>query len=317
MQTLREALPAVAFLVTSRILLQLPSEREFPVAPLPTPLQNLGAAQVGQCASAALFCDRAGLSLDEGRGWIETFLRATQNRETATPEQARALSGAGRLAWYASDMEGANARLEAELRAAKAAGDQSTLIYATRTLARVAGVGGEVERALELGRESVDLARAAGESAALLESLMDLAFAEFNAGDFAGAEREARESLALARQAGDDSKLALALTLMACVCEIQNRLDEALAWVAESEALCRRLGVQWELMVCLGMQGQLWSKRGDFVHSQNCYNQALTICRGPLLSTWHAVTTLFSVSGAWMRRGDARIGKSAVGRSGV
>ena len=65
LQQLRERLPDAAFLVTSRVLLNLPGEREFPLSPLPTPLQNMAIEQVRDYPSAALFCDRSGLTLSE------------------------------------------------------------------------------------------------------------------------------------------------------------------------------------------------------------------------------------------------------------
>ncbi|HEX8465738.1 MAG TPA: NACHT domain-containing protein [Abditibacterium sp.] len=65
LQALRERLPDASFLVTSRLVLRLPGEREFPLSPLPTPLQATAPREVSACASAALFCDRAGLHVDE------------------------------------------------------------------------------------------------------------------------------------------------------------------------------------------------------------------------------------------------------------
>jgi tetratricopeptide (TPR) repeat protein len=220
--------------------------------------------------------------------------------------RSRALNGAGRLAWYASDMTSASALLEEGLEAAKQSGDRSALIYATRTLSRVAAVGGQAERGRELGRESVRLARESGEDSLLLESLMDLAFADFNVGDFEGVERGAREALILARGCGDDGAQALALSLLANRHEQRGKLDEALALIQQSEAICRRLGLQWELCVALALLGQIWSKKGETALSQKFYNEALSICRETSLTTWHVVTTLLSMSWSWVRRGEMR-----------
>jgi DNA-binding SARP family transcriptional activator len=65
LQALRERLPKASFLVTSRLVLRLPGEREFPLSPLPTPLQQTAPDEVRMCPSAALFCDRAGLGIEE------------------------------------------------------------------------------------------------------------------------------------------------------------------------------------------------------------------------------------------------------------
>jgi predicted ATPase/DNA-binding SARP family transcriptional activator len=64
LQTLREKLPEATLVVTSRVLLNLPGEREFPVAPLPTPLRSTSPDAVRECPSAALFCDRSAMVVD-------------------------------------------------------------------------------------------------------------------------------------------------------------------------------------------------------------------------------------------------------------
>jgi predicted ATPase/DNA-binding SARP family transcriptional activator len=66
LQELRGCLPQATFVVTSRVLLHLPGEREFAVSPLPTPLETARAEEIADYPSAALFCDRAGLTLNNG-----------------------------------------------------------------------------------------------------------------------------------------------------------------------------------------------------------------------------------------------------------
>jgi len=63
LQALRERLPDVVFLVTSRVLLNLPGEREFSLAPLPTPLSGTQLEQMSDYPSVELFCDRANIEL--------------------------------------------------------------------------------------------------------------------------------------------------------------------------------------------------------------------------------------------------------------
>ncbi len=63
LQALRERLPGVVFLVTSRVLLNLPGEREFSLAPLPTPLSGTQLEQMSDYPSVELFCDRANIEL--------------------------------------------------------------------------------------------------------------------------------------------------------------------------------------------------------------------------------------------------------------
>jgi predicted ATPase/DNA-binding SARP family transcriptional activator len=64
LQAMRERLPEATLVITSRVLLNLPGEREFPVAPLPTPLRKTSPDEVRNCPSAALFCDRSAIGVD-------------------------------------------------------------------------------------------------------------------------------------------------------------------------------------------------------------------------------------------------------------
>jgi predicted ATPase len=58
-QELLERLPSLTVLITSRQVLNLPGEREFPVLPLPVPDEELPPAKIKEYSSTALFIDRA------------------------------------------------------------------------------------------------------------------------------------------------------------------------------------------------------------------------------------------------------------------
>lgn len=76
LQALREKLSRTTFIVTSRVLLRLPGERELPLAPLPTPLVDTSMPDTLACPSVALFCDRANIHIDEASaGHIGTLCR--------------------------------------------------------------------------------------------------------------------------------------------------------------------------------------------------------------------------------------------------
>ncbi|HEX8237132.1 MAG TPA: BTAD domain-containing putative transcriptional regulator [Abditibacteriaceae bacterium] len=58
-QELLERLPSLTILITSRQVLCLPGEREFPVLPLPVPHEELPPEKIKEYSSTALFIDRA------------------------------------------------------------------------------------------------------------------------------------------------------------------------------------------------------------------------------------------------------------------
>jgi predicted ATPase/DNA-binding SARP family transcriptional activator len=58
-QELLERLPQLSILATSRQVLGLPGEREYPVAPLPVPREDASPERLKECSGTALFIDRA------------------------------------------------------------------------------------------------------------------------------------------------------------------------------------------------------------------------------------------------------------------
>lgn len=268
-------------------------------------------AQSGlQMATALIGFWETRLSLDEGRHWIKTFLEVTQEADAALYSQAiletraRALSGAGRLAWYASEIEEANALLKQGLEAAQAAGDPAALVYATRSLTRVSSIEGNDALARELGREGVRLARQSQNAKILLQALLDQAFADVVAGDFASTHTGCEEASALAQKEGDEAALALSLNVLGIACDYEERIEEALALTRQSEAIARRIGAQWELMVSLNVQAHLLSKTGELEQAQTLYNETLAMCRESFAGSWTLSNTLLAVSYNRLRLGD-------------
>jgi predicted ATPase/DNA-binding SARP family transcriptional activator len=260
-----------------------------------------------QMATALIDFWETRLNLDEGRHWIETFLDATakdQSDSSAAATRARALTGAGRLAWYASEMEKADTLLKQGLAAAQAAGDSVALVDATRGLTRLSSTAGNDKQARELGREGVRLARQSNDAKILLKALLDQAFADVTSGDFASTHAGCEEAFALARVEGDEAALALSLNVMGIACDYQERIDEALALTRQSEAIARRIGAQWELMVSLNVQAHLLSKTGDLERAQTLYNETLAMCRSSFAGTWTLSNTLLAVSYNRLRLGD-------------
>ncbi|HEX8236971.1 MAG TPA: hypothetical protein VF600_13515 [Abditibacteriaceae bacterium] len=263
-----------------------------------------------QMATALIDFWETRLSLDEGRYWIETFLSVTEGDKTsdALPSnlatRARALSGAGRLAWYASDIEKANTLLKQGLEAARQVGDPAALVYATRSLTRVSSIEGNDARARELGREGVRLARQSNEPKILLQALLDQAFADVTAGDFASTHAGCEEASALAQKEGDEAALALSLNVLGIACDYEERIEEALALTRQSETIARRIGAQWELMVSLNVQAHLLSKTGELEAAQILYNETLAMCRESFAGSWTLSNTLLATSYNRLRLGD-------------
>lgn len=139
--------------------------------------------------------------LAAGRRWLELFL-ALVPPETAVHARAKALNGAGMLAF----------------------------------------LQGEVDEAFRLQSESVELARRLGDAAIEADALVGLARAAMLGDDAEAMERYARAGLDVARAGGDDRRSGTALHHVAEALRRRGRTDEAGPYYREAIALHTRLG---------------------------------------------------------------------------
>ncbi|BCM89736.1 putative HTH-type transcriptional regulator [Abditibacteriota bacterium] len=227
--------------------------------------------------------------------------------------RARALSGAGRLAWYASDMQQASSLLEQGLNASRAIGDTEGIVYATRGLTRTAAATGDSVKSLDVAHEALQLARASGDKSLLVKALLDLGFADINVGDLSSALTLSAEAIYLSREIGDEAALSLALNIGAIALSYQDKDDEALALIRQSEEVARRIGSVWDLLVVLSVKGHSLSRLGKHDAALEAANEGLTLCRESFAESWTVANSLVAASYTFMRRGEVRDGAQIMG----
>jgi tetratricopeptide (TPR) repeat protein len=98
--------------------------------------------------------------LAEGRRWLEEIL-AMPSRQGPTPGRAKALTGAGGIAWWQNDHDAARAFYEEALAIERELGDPGRMAEALYNEAFVVAAGGDLEFAARLLDESLDLFRRA------------------------------------------------------------------------------------------------------------------------------------------------------------
>ena len=195
---------------------------------------DAGEADRAQRAAGALwrFWQRRG-HLAEGRRWLEEVL-ALPSGQGRTPARAKALAGAGGLAWWQEDIAAARAWYLEELAIERQLGDPARIAEALYNQAFVAGAGGDFDAAGRLFQESVDLSRQAGDEAGLARAEWMVVIPDMAAGRWERPLARAEESVAGLRRAGDRLGLADALVWQAVVYARIGQPADARAAVAEA-----------------------------------------------------------------------------------
>ena len=188
--------------------------------------------------------------VSEGRRWLEGLLAMSRSSGTALPAtRAKALIGAGALAYEQGDYGPATALLEESLALYRDLGDKTGTAWALHSLAFVPRDQGDYSRAGALLEESLDLFRGVGDKAGIARALHSLARVVRDQGDFSRATALYQESLALFRSVGDDWGIAWALSRLALVLRPQGAYGRATALLEESMTMFRdqkdQRGIAW------------------------------------------------------------------------
>jgi predicted ATPase/DNA-binding winged helix-turn-helix (wHTH) protein len=225
-------------------------------------------------------------SLTEGRHWLDTVLAKASVEPRAA--RARALFGAGRLAWGQGALMRATEQTEAALQIFRELGDQWGV---TRSLAEIglhSWARGEYGRATLLADESLSIARGLGDQYAIGYALILQGLLAERAGDDTLAVRLFNECLMVRRRVGHKFGIANALRSLAnvalrhnCYADAEQLYKESLstAWEAKEffvlapsleglsaialgmrspERSARLLGIAEELRRTMGAPG--WSR---------------------------------------------------------
>ncbi len=194
----------------------------------------------------------------EGLRWLEPALELGQDAPAA--DRLRALSGAGTLAWYLT----------------------------------------QVERATAWHDQALALARAQGDQIAEARALCDRSWLLAEGGDLAGAIASCEASLALARAAAVADPTALVLHNLACFSRMGGDLVRANACASEALALARAAGWEWLVTMILVGYGYTALELGEPSRAVALLREALELGerRGDLVDVNTALEGLATVAAA-------------------
>jgi predicted ATPase/class 3 adenylate cyclase len=195
---------------------------------------DAGEADRAQRAAGALwrFWQQRG-HLAEGRRWLEEVL-AVPSGQGRTPARAKALAGAGGIAWWQEDIPAARAWYEEALAIERELGDPARTAEALYNQAFVAGAAGDFDAAGRLFQESFELFRQAGDEVGMARAEWMVVIPDMAAGRWERPLARAEESVAAWRRSGDRLGLADAVVWQAVVYARVGRPADARATFAEA-----------------------------------------------------------------------------------
>jgi non-specific serine/threonine protein kinase len=198
--------------------------------------------------------------LSEGRDWLERVLAASET--DAGPDRAKALHGAGVLAYRQGDVGKAAEFHERGLALYRGLGDRRGVASALNGLGTMAFNRGDLARAAALYEESLTLRRALGVKQGAAGTLANLGLMAHQQGDAGRAAALLEESLALAREEGESYAAAVALGNLGLVVREQGDIERAAALQEEGLQLDLALGNRHGVAASLeGIAGVLVAAR--------------------------------------------------------
>ncbi len=212
----------------------------------------------------------------EGRRWLtEALVRDLAD----TAARAKALTGAGSLAWYQSDYEAARALYQEGLALSRRRGDEQGTAVSLASLGNVALGYCDYAGARTLYEESLAIQRRTGHQEGLANTLNNLGIVALSQGHHAQARELGEESLALRRRLGDKQKIAASLSNLGNVAFKQGDWEAARALCEESLAIQRLLSDREGIAGSLNNLGNLAYAQGRMAESEELYGQSVVLQR--------------------------------------
>jgi predicted ATPase len=177
--------------------------------------------------------------LAEGRRWLEEIL-AMPSGKGSTPARAKALIGAGGVAWWQKDREATGGFYREALAIERELGDPVRIAEALYNLAFVVA-GDDIGSAARLLDESLELFRQAGHEPGVAQVLGMLVIRDAEAGDWGAVIARLEETTAIWRGVGDRLHLAFDLVWLAFAHGRMGHRDDARSAGLEALELFREV----------------------------------------------------------------------------
>jgi DNA-binding CsgD family transcriptional regulator/tetratricopeptide (TPR) repeat protein len=230
-------------------------------------------ANLGLQIAGALwyFWFRHGL-LSEGRRWLTLALAVASDRGLI---YARALLGAGALAWQQGDYEIAAAQLDASLAIWRTLSDRSGLAETIHLLGHIHFDQRDYASARRLFTESHHLFIEIGEHTGIVPLLGDLGMVAYHTADYDAAQELFMQSLELARQHQFLDRVAEALIRLGDLARLKDDLGRATMLYKEGLDRWRDLHSTLGVASALHKLGQTYRLQGETANAQVLFLESL------------------------------------------
>lgn len=218
--------------------------------------------------------------LAEGRSWLEQLLMASDRQVNAGPARAKALYAASSLAFRQGDLDRADELGTESLVCFRHLGEQASMAAALNILALVAEQRADFDLAATRLEESLHLRRELGDKRGIAIALANLANIAHERCDYSRAMELTEKSLALRREINDAWGIASALGNLANAAQMQGDYPRALVLGEESLARFRDLKDQIGIALCLVNLACVDRDRGESARATSLAEQSLGISRG-------------------------------------
>lgn len=246
----------------------------------------------------------------EGREWLESALRAVPSPPPLLG--ARALTGAGALAFYQCDYDEAEQRCQAALRLYRELDDSRGTGIVLTLLGSVARERGDRVAALDRYRESHAAFTALDDAWGAGNALQLSGFVSWLHGGHDEAAALSGEALLVFRALGDDERAAWAELDLGAAAYYRGDVEGGSRLLTESLALFERVefkeGVAW----ALNLLGLVAHSLGDHATAAERLERSLAIHR-ELGDRWRACSVMEALAAVACARGDSRAGAALMG----
>ncbi len=268
-----------------------------------------GAVEVGMRLAGALWTFWVVRGhLREGRAWLEGLLALPESKALPASVRAKALNGAGLLAWRQGDVARMTELCDESLILYREMGDAQGIADVLNNLGSVADEQGDYRRASALLEGSLVQRRRLGDPVRVAIALGNLGITVYNQGDVARARALFEEGLALHRRLGDTRGIAITLGNLGEMARDQGDHERAAVLLDESLALRRELGDARGVATALHDLGAIALAQGNYERASALCEEGLTLVRelgdrrgmAELLRTLGAVALLQGAQGRAM-----------------
>ena len=213
--------------------------------------------------------------LSEGRSWLENAL--SKSSEVVEQVRAKALHGAGVLAWSQGDYAAARTFHEDSLALRRQVGDEKGMAVSLNNLGNVARSLGDDAAARSYYEQSLDIRRKVGDQASIASSLNNLGMMARDRADYITALHYFEDSLVIYRELEDAEGIAMALLNLGTVHTEQGNYAAGQGCYEESLAIRRKLGNKLYTAMLLYNLGDVARKQGDNAAALALFRESLSM----------------------------------------